>query len=64
MLKDIETIINTQDDIRVAVSNWDEGGAWISLMSGSWSSNVAMTRDEALMLLDGLKAVLQAEVEA
>ena len=43
MLKDIETIINTQEDIRVSVSNWDEGGAWISLMSGSWSSNVAMT---------------------
>ena len=36
MSEELETTIYTEDGIRVSVSEWDEGGAWLHLsMRGS-----------------------------
>jgi len=64
MNKDIETIIKTEDGLRVSASNWDEGGAWLHLQGRGASMNAVLTRDEAQQLVDGLQAILNAEVAA
>jgi len=64
MTDEIETTIYTQDDVRVYVSEWDDGGAWIRLSARHGSMSTALTRDEAQELLRGLQAVLAKEVAA
>lgn len=64
MTQEIETTIYTQDDVRVHVSEWDDGGAWISLRGRHGSMSTALTRDEAQELLRGLQNILAKEVAA
>ena len=64
MKTDIDTGFYTEDGVRVSVSNWDDGGAWLSLQVRGGSAYAAMTRKEAEQLLAGLQAVLNAEVTA
>jgi hypothetical protein len=60
----METIIKTEDGVRVSVDSWDDGGAWLHLSTMHGTSCVAMTRAEAQKLLAGLQAVLAEEVAA
>jgi hypothetical protein len=64
MTTDIDTGFYTEDGVRVSVSNWDDGGVWLSLQVRGGSAYAAMTRKEAEQLLAGLQAVLNAEVTA
>lgn len=64
MTQEIETIIQTEDGIRVSVSEWDEGGAWLHLSQRSGTSHAVLTRAEAEQLLAGLQAILAKEVAA
>jgi hypothetical protein len=54
-----ETIIKTADGVRVSLSDWNEGGAWLSLQHSHGSNFVVFTKAEAEKLLAGLKAVLE-----
>ena len=64
MTQEIETIIQTEDGIRLSVAEWDDGGAWLRLSANQGSMFTALTRSEALELLQGLQAVLAKEVTA
>jgi hypothetical protein len=64
MNKDIETTIYTQDDMRVSISEWDDGGAWLHLQGRNASMSSVLTRDEAQKLVAGLQAILAKEVTA
>jgi len=64
MTQEIETTIYTEDDVRLHVSEWDDGGAWIRLSARHGSMSTALTRVEAEQLLAGLQAVLAKEVAA
>ena len=64
MSEEIETTIYTQDDVRVHVSEWDDGGAWLRLSGRHASMSTALTRAEAEQLLAGLQAILAKEVAA
>lgn len=64
MSEEIEATIYTEDDVRVHVSEWDDGGAWLSIGVRGGGAHVALTRDEAQRLLEGLQAVLAREVPA
>jgi len=65
MNKDIETTIYLQDDeARIHLDEWDNGGAWISLQMSGARAYTALTRDEAQQLLAGLQAILAKEVAA
>jgi hypothetical protein len=57
-MDDIETIIYTEDDVRISVSKWDNG-AWISIQRQGASMYASLTRDEAIELVEGLQAVLE-----
>ena len=56
----METVIKTEDGLRVSASNWDEGGAWLHLRSPAASMSAVLTRDEAQRLVDGLQRILDA----
>ena len=64
MSEELETIIRTEDGIRVSVSGWDEGGAWLRLSMRYGSAYATLTRSEAEQLLEGLQAILAKEVAA
>jgi hypothetical protein len=64
MTNEIETSVNTEHGVRVSVSEWDEGGAWLHLQGRNASMSSVLTRDEAQQLLAGLQAILAKEVTA
>ena len=64
MKTEIETVIRTEEGIRVSVSEWDESGVWLSLQARHGSSHVIFNRAEAEQLLAGLQTVLAKEVTA
>lgn len=64
MTKEIQTIIHTEDHVRISVDQWDEGGLWLSLQARGASMHAVLTRAEAEQMLVGLQAVLNAEVAA
>jgi hypothetical protein len=64
MTNEIETSVNTEHGVRVSVSEWDDGGAWMHLQGRNASMSTVLTRDEAQQLLAGLQAILAKEVTA
>ena len=50
--------------MRVSVSEWDDGGAWMHLQGRNASMSTVLTREEAKQLLAGLQAILAKEVTA
>lgn len=62
MSEEIETTIYTEDQVRVHVGEWDDGGAWLRISAPHGSMHSALTRAEAQQLLEGLQALLAREV--
>jgi hypothetical protein len=61
-MDDNETIFTTEDGVRVSVSEWDDGGAWISLQMRGASTYVSLTKDEAESMIAGLLSAIKSEV--
>lgn len=59
-MDDFETTIYTKDEIRISVSNWDDGGAWLSIQRQGASMYAGLTRAEAQAILEALQTVLEA----
>ena len=64
MTTEIETTIYTQDDVRVHIGEWDDGGVWLSLQARGSSQYTSLSREEAEQMLKGLQAILAKEVTA
>lgn len=64
MANEIETIIKTEDNVRVSIDSWDNGGAWLHLSMRHGTACATLTRSEAEQLLAGLQAILAQEVTA
>ena len=64
MNEEIETIIRTEDGVRVSVSEWGNDGVWLSFQACCSLMHTTFTREEAEQLLVGLQAVLAKEVTA
>lgn len=58
MNDEIETVIHTDDGVRVSVSKWDDGGAWLHLSMSHGDMRAVFTRSEAQKLLSGLQEIL------
>ena len=54
-----EIIISTERGVKVSISEWDDGGAWLHLQLRGGSAHTVLTKDEAKRLLEGLQAILQ-----
>ena len=63
-MKDIQTTIYTESDVRVYVDEWDNGGVWLAIHSERSTMHTPLTRKEAEKLLHGLQAILAKEVTA
>jgi hypothetical protein len=61
---EINTIIHTEEQVRVSVDQYDEGGVWLSLQARGASMYAVLTRAEAEQMLAGLQAILAKEVTA
>ena len=61
---EIDVTIYTEDDSRVSVTEWDDGGAWLRIAHKSSSAYTSLTRAEAQQLMEGLQAILAKEVQA
>jgi len=55
---EIETVIKTAGDGTLSISEWDDGGAWVSMMHRHGSTYISLTRAEAEQLLAGLQEIL------
>ena len=64
MSEEIETIIYTEDSVRISVDEWDDGGVWLGLQARGASMNTTLTRAEAQRVREGLQAILAREVPA
>jgi len=58
---EMETVIHTEDNVRICVDSWDGGGAWLGLQLRGSTASAVLTREEALAMLAGLQAILAAE---
>ena len=63
-MKDIETTIYLENEVRLHVDEWDDGGVWLSLQNRAASMRTTLTRAEAEKMLAGLQAILAKEVTA
>ena len=64
MTKEVELSIKTEHGVRVSISEWDDGGAWLHLQGRHATMSSVLTRDEAQQLLAGLQAILAKEETA
>jgi len=58
MNDELETDIITADGVKISVSDWDDGGAWINIIVRHGSMYTGLTRVEAELLIAGLQAIL------
>jgi len=54
-----EIIISTESGVKLSISEWDDGGAWLHLQLRGGSAHTVLTKDEAQRLLEGLQAILK-----
>jgi len=56
---EIETIVHTESNIRISVSQFDED-VWLSLQGRDANMHTVLTSKEARRIMEGLKSVLDA----
>jgi len=56
---EIETIVHTESNIRISVSQFDED-VWLSLQGRDANMHTVLTSKEARLIMEGLKSVLDA----
>lgn len=59
-----EIEITSQTGVKVYLSEWDDGGAWIRLGLSNGSMYTALNREQAEQMLKSLQAILAKEVAA
>lgn len=64
MTTEIGTTFYTQDAVRIHISDWEDGGAWIRISERHGSMSTSLTPEEAQKFIDGLQAVLNKGVAA
>ena len=62
IMKEVE--IKTKQGVKVHISEWDDGGAWLRMGLHNGSVYAALTREEAEQMLKGLQTILAKEVVA
>jgi hypothetical protein len=63
MSNEIEITIYTNDDVRVSIDEWDDGGVWLGLRGRGHGGHCTLTRAEAQKMRDALDAILLKAME-
>lgn len=61
-MSEVQTVIYTQEGVRISADQWDGDGLWLSLQGQGASMYTTLNRAEAEQLLANLQAVLAKEV--
>jgi hypothetical protein len=64
MSNEIEITIYTEDDMRVSIDEWDNGGVWLGVRGRGHGGHCVLTRAEAEQMLSALQTILAKEVTA
>jgi hypothetical protein len=64
MKEEVDIVISTENNVRVNLCEWDDGGVWLYLQGRQASMSTTLTRSEAEQMLAGLQALLAKEVTA
>lgn len=64
MKEEIDITISTQNNVRVNLTEWDDGGVWLYLQGRQATMSTTLTRAEAQELMAGLIEILNKEVTA
>ena len=64
MKEEIDITISTQNNVRVSLAEWDDGGVWLYLQGRQATMSTTLTRAEAQELMAGLIEILNKEVTA
>ena len=64
MSEDIQTVIYTEESVRISIDEWDDGGVWLGLQGRGASMHTTLTRAEAERMLEGLQKLLAKQVTA
>ena len=62
-MKDLNTIINNEDGVRVSIDEFGEN-VWLGFQARNVTFHTQFTRDEAELLVVALQAILAKEVTA
>jgi len=58
------TLINTEQGIRVSVSDWQgDKGAWLHLIQNGWSAGFYFSRSETKLLIAALQYTLNQQTK-
>jgi hypothetical protein len=58
------TLINTEQGIRVSVSDWQrDKGVWLHLMQNGWSTGTYFSHSEAKLLIAALQYTLNQQTK-
>jgi hypothetical protein len=60
-MNEINTVIHTEENIRVSIDQFDEG-VWLGLQARGASMHTVLTRDEAQQMMAALQLVLDREM--
>ena len=63
-MKEIDITISTENNVRVSLSEWDEGGVWLCLQGRQATMSTVLTRSELEQFVAGLQSILDKEVAA
>jgi len=63
-IMETNTVIYTDEQVRISVDQYDDGGVWLGLQARGASMYAVLTRAEAEQVLAGLQAILSKEVAA
>jgi hypothetical protein len=55
---DIETKVQVSSDVRVTVSNFDDG-VWLHIQGRGFTGYTVLTIDQAVAMRDGLTAIIE-----
>ena len=60
MKDEIETIVKTETGHRISISEWDDDGAWLSIVQRNFAFSSPLTRAEVQDLVSGFQKILDA----
>ena len=63
-MNELDITITTENNTRVSIDQWDDGGVWLFLQGRQASMSTTLTRAEVEQLVAGLQLILAKEVTA
>ena len=60
-IDDLNTVIKTERDCRVTVSDWDDGGTWLRIGHNHGGTYTSFTRKETRELIDALELAMKGD---